>query len=134
MANQLQLTVVTPERKVLEMACDQVELPGELGYFGVLPGHTPLISLLRIGELAYRIGKIEHYLAISAGFAEVAGDIVTVLVDGAEKPAEIDLASAERQKAEAEEQMKTASPDNIGVIAARVDLATARVRVATRGS
>jgi F-type H+-transporting ATPase subunit epsilon len=132
MAEALTLSIVTPERTVVETSCDGVELPGEQGYFGVLPGHTPLIALLRIGEVSYRIGKIDHYLAVSSGFAEIGDNIVTVLVDTAEKPSEIDLAEAERDRGEAETEMKTASPDHMSVLAGRVDLATARIRVASR--
>jgi F-type H+-transporting ATPase subunit epsilon len=132
MTQELKLAVVTPERTVVETTCDGVELPGEQGYFGVLPGHTPLIALLRIGEMSYRIGKIDHYLAVSSGFAEVGAEVVTVLVDTAETPSEIDLAAAERDKGEAEDQMRTASADHMSILAGRVDLATARIRVATR--
>ena len=64
---RLRLVLVTYEKKVLEVECDEVTLPGQLGYFGVLPGHVPMIALLKVGELMYRIGKIEHFLCVDGG-------------------------------------------------------------------
>ena len=81
----LKLVVVTPEKKVVDTDTDQVEVPGELGYLGILPGHAPLISLLKTGVLTYRAAGGEKALAISTGFVEVAGDAVSVLADVAEE-------------------------------------------------
>ena len=126
----LKLVVVTPEKKVVDTDVDQVELPGELGYLGILPGHAPLISLLTMGVLTYKAGGAEESLAISTGFLEVAGDAVSVLADLAEGPGEVDVAAAEKDRAEAEEQLKTASRETLDAIRARVDLAQARLAVA----
>ena len=71
-ARKLKLIVVTPERQVVDSDADEVQLPGELGYLGVLPGHTPLVTLLKTGILSYRDGGSAHAMAISSGFAEVA--------------------------------------------------------------
>ncbi len=126
----LKLVVVTPERRVVETDTDQVELPGQLGYLGILPGHAPLISILTTGVLSYRTGRTEKSLAISAGFVEVANDAVSVLADLAEEPGEIDVAAAEKDRSRAEEELKTASRETLDEIRARVELAQARMAVA----
>ena len=61
-----------------------MEIPGAEGYFGVLPGHTPLLATLQVGELWYRQGQDKHYLVIAFGFAEVQPDRVTILAQIAE--------------------------------------------------
>jgi F-type H+-transporting ATPase subunit epsilon len=132
MPDRLRFQLVTPERKVLDVECDEVQLPGTEGYFGVLPGHTPLIALLKIGEGSCRIGKKETYAAIGAGFAEVSGDVVTVLTDFADLPSEIDVDAAERAQAEAQEEMKTVGPESFDVIHAKLETAVTRVQVAAR--
>ena len=128
----LRLRLVTPERKVLDVECDEVELPGELGYFGVLPGHTPLVAMLKIGQASYRIARKESFIVIGGGFAEVSNDVVTVLCDFADLPQEIDLPAAQREQAQAEEQMKTVGPETFQVINAKLETAMARVQVASR--
>ncbi|HEY1435836.1 MAG TPA: ATP synthase F1 subunit epsilon [Thermoanaerobaculia bacterium] len=127
----LQLLVVTPERRVLETEADEVELPGALGYLGILPGHARLITLLGTGVLTYRKAGSGASYAVSAGFAEVSDDRVSVLADSAEGAAQIDAASAERERAKAEEEMKTASVDTLDGIRARFQLAEARLTVAS---
>jgi F-type H+-transporting ATPase subunit epsilon len=126
----LKLIVVTPERKLVETEADQVELPGELGYLGILPGHAPLISLLKTGVLKYVERGSEKRLALSAGFVEVSNDAVTVLADLAEEPSEIDAAKAEKDRAQAEEELKTASRETLEEIRTRLELAQARLAVA----
>ena len=126
----LKLIVVTPEKKVVDTEVDYVELPGQLGYLGILPGHAPLISLLTTGVLTYRNARGEKSLAISSGFVEVANDAVSVLADLAEEPAEIDVAAAEKDRASAEEELKTASRETLDEIRSRLELAQARLTVA----
>ena len=128
----LKLVVVTPEKMVVDAEADQVELPGQLGYLGILPGHAPLISLLTTGVLTYRSGGSEKSLAISAGFVEVAGDAVSVLADLAEEPGQIDVAAAEKDRAAAEEELKTASRETLEEIRTRLGLAQARLAVARK--
>ena len=130
----LQLVVVTPESKVVETEADEVQLPGSEGYLGILPGHTPLITLLKTGVLSYRGGGRSGALAVSAGFAEIVDDRVSVLADLAEDAGHIDAAGAERERAKAEEEMKTAGVDTLDEIRGRFELATARLEVARRPS
>src|SRR5688572_33208902 len=102
---KLTLEIVTPDRALVNEQVDEVQLPGSEGYFGVLPGHTPLLASLQVGELWYRIGQEKHYLAISFGFVEVLPDRVTVLAQVAERAHEIDVARAEAAKKRAEERV-----------------------------
>ena len=130
----LQLVVVTPERKVVETQADEVQLPGAEGYLGILPGHTPLITLLKTGVLSYKGGGRSGAFAISSGFAEIAEDRVSVLADSAQAAGEIDAAAAERDRAKAEEEMKSAGVDTLDEIRSRFELATARLAVSRRPS
>jgi len=102
----LQLNIVSADRALVDERVDEVEIPGADGYFGVLPGHTPLLALLGLGELWYRQGSEKHFLLIAFGFAEVQPDRVTILAQVAEKPDEIDVSRAEAAKRRAEERLK----------------------------
>src|SRR5713101_4141637 len=123
----LKLIVVTPERKAVETEAEQVQMPGALGYLGILPGHAPLITQLATGVLSYRSGGAEKRLAVSAGFAEVANDTVTVLADLAEEPSQIDAAAAQKDRARAEADLQAATPETLEEIRTRVALAEARL-------
>ena len=101
----LQLHIVSAERSLVNETVDEVEIPGADGYFGVLPGHAPLLALLGAGELWYRRGTAKGFLSIAFGFAEVQPDRVTILAQVAEKADEIDVARAEAAKKRAEERL-----------------------------
>jgi F-type H+-transporting ATPase subunit epsilon len=103
--NQLHLQIVSAEKSLVNETVDEVEIPGADGYFGVLPGHTPLLALLGAGEMWYRRGTTTHHLVIALGFAEVQPDAVTILAQVAEKADEIDIARAEAAKRRAEERL-----------------------------
>ena len=94
---RLQLQIVSADRLLVNETVDEVEIPGTEGYFGVLPGHTPLLATLHVGELWYRQGQDKHYLMIAFGFAEVQPDRVTILAQVAERADEIDVARARRR-------------------------------------
>ena len=129
----LQLQVVSADRSLVNETVDEVEIPGSDGYFGVLPGHTPLLAVLQVGELWYRQGQEKHYLAIAFGFAEVLPDRVTILAQIAEKAEEIDLARADAAKKRAEERVSNQTVD-MDAERARISLMKAliRLQVATR--
>jgi F-type H+-transporting ATPase subunit epsilon len=101
----LTLQIVSADRLLVQAVVDEVEIPGADGYIGVLPGHTPLLTMLHVGELWYRHGQDKSYLAIAFGFAEVQADRVTILAEIAEKAEEIDVARAEAAKRRVEEQL-----------------------------
>ena len=124
---KLLLEIVTPDRSLVREEVDEVELPGSEGYFGVLPGHTPLLSMLMVGELWYRIGQVKRYLAVAGGFVEVLPDRVTVLAQVGERAEDIDLARAEAAKRRAEERL--ANPMDVDLERARFSLAKALVRI-----
>jgi F-type H+-transporting ATPase subunit epsilon len=101
----IQLRIVSADRSLVDEQVDEVEIPGSDGYFGVLPGHTPLLALLGAGELWYRQGQEKRYLSIAFGFAEVQPEQVTILAEVAERPDEIDVARAEAARRRAEERL-----------------------------
>jgi F-type H+-transporting ATPase subunit epsilon len=107
----LQLQIVSADRLLVNEQVDEVEIPGAEGYFGVLPGHTPLLAALHVGELWYRQGREVHYLHVAFGFAEVGPDRVTILAQIAERADEIDVARAEAAKRRAEGRMGGPAPD-----------------------
>jgi F-type H+-transporting ATPase subunit epsilon len=104
---KLRLEVVTPEGLLLRDDVDEVIAPGVAGYFGVLPGHTPFLSLLGVGELSYRQGTVTHRLTCFGGYCEVLPDRVNVLAEFGERAEDIDVARAEHALANAAERMKT---------------------------
>src|SRR5262245_12060916 len=101
----IRLEFVTPDRMIVHDDVDEVVLPGEEGDFGVLPGHAPLLALLRIGTMWYRKGADKSFAFIAGGFAEVTGDRVSALAQIAERAEDIDLARAEAAKHRAEQTM-----------------------------
>ena len=129
----LQLHIVSADRSLVNETVDEVEIPGADGYFGVLPGHTPLLALLGAGELWYRRGTEKIYLSIAFGFAEVQPDRVTILAQIAEKAEEIDVARAEAAKKRAEERLAHAAVD-MDFERARIAMLKAliRLQVSTR--
>ena len=125
---KLQLQIVSADRSLVNETVDEVEIPAADGYFGVLPGHTPLLAVLGAGELWYRQGQEKHYLAIAFGFAEVQAERVTILAQIAEKADEIDVARAEAAKKRAEERLAAALVD-MDFERARIALLKALIRV-----
>src|SRR5436189_6285797 len=107
----LTLQIVSADRLLVQEEVDEVEIPGADGYFGVLPGHTPLLALMQVGELWYRQGQEKHYLLVAFGFAEVLPDRVTILAQTAEKADEIDVARAQTALKRAEGRIAPATVD-----------------------
>jgi F-type H+-transporting ATPase subunit epsilon len=101
----LQLQIVSADKSLVNETVDEVEIPGADGYFGVLPGHTPLLAALGAGEMWYRRGTEVRHLVIAFGFAEVQPESVTILAQIAESADEIDVARAEAAKRRAEERL-----------------------------
>jgi F-type H+-transporting ATPase subunit epsilon len=105
MADKIHLEIVTPEKLALREQVDEVTLPGLSGELGILPHHTPLVSRLKTGILAYRQGGERREIHVSGGFAEVLPDRVSVLSDIAERPEEIDIERARQAKERAERRL-----------------------------
>lgn len=101
---KLTLSIVTPDHSYAHEV-DEVSLPGSEGDLGVLPGHTPLFTALRTGQMWYRVAATKHHLVVSIGFAEVLPDRVTILAQVAEKAEDLDTARAEAGMTRAEEML-----------------------------
>src|SRR5881396_4233777 len=102
----IHLEVVTPERRLVSEVVDEVILPGTEGSLGVLPGHTPLLTTLGIGELTYSRGGARRFVAIAWGFAEVLPDRVSVLAEIAERAEGIDRERAARARDRAVKRLR----------------------------
>jgi len=132
MAEKLVVDLVTPYRKVLSVEVDEITATGALGEFGVLPGHAPFLTSLKIGELSYKKDGALHHLALNWGYFEVENDKVTVLVETAEAADEIDLERAKAAMSRAETELKSITPEdkNFRVYEAALERAVVRVQVA----
>lgn len=136
MAEKLKVELVTPYKKVLSEEVDEITANGALGEFGVLPGHAPFLTSLKIGELTYKQDGALHHLAVNWGYFEVENDKVTVLVETAEKADEIDLerAKAALGRAEAELKSVTSEDKDFRVYEAALERALIRVQVAGKAA
>ncbi len=132
MAEKLKLEMVTPYKQVLSEEVDELTLPGLVGELGILPGHTPLLTTLRVGEMSYKRGGQQFHVAVNWGYVEIDEDAVTVLVDTAEKSDDIDLARAKAALGRAEEALKTMSQEDksYAVMEAALQRALIRIQVA----
>ena len=133
MADRITLEIATPTRLVVAETVDEIVIPGSQGYFGVLPGHAAFLTTLGVGELMYRMGRDEHYLAVAGGFAEVRNDKVIVLADTAERPEEIDRTRAERARERAERRLAGRVEEEVDYQRALAALARALARLLTAG-
>ena len=132
MADTLKLEMVTPYKRVLSVEVDELTAPGFVGELGLLPGHTPLLTTLKVGQLTYKSGGSVTHVAVNWGYLEIEDDTVTVLVDTAEKEDEIDLARAKAALGRAEEALNTLSHDDkkYKIMEAALQRALVRIQVA----
>jgi F-type H+-transporting ATPase subunit epsilon len=128
---KINLTIVTRERKIVDVQVDEVILPGWDGELGILPGHTPLLALLKIGELRYRSGATWSRMVISWGFAEVLPERVIVLAERGVLPAEIDRAAAEAERVAAEKELAYLSSHDpeFAIVEARLEESVAMINL-----
>jgi len=134
--DKLHLEVVTPARVVLEKDVDSVVAPGSEGEFGVLPGHVSFLSGIVPGELRYTAGSEKEVLSVTAGFAEVFKNKVSILVDAAERAPEIDAERAKKAMERAKERLsRDRSDKEIDFARAEAALrrAVARLKVVQKG-
>ena len=129
MADQLQLEVVTPERRVLAESVNAVTVPGRNGELGILPGHAALISELQTGVLSYTEDGSTFQLLVSGGFVEVNDDRVSVLAEVAERPDEMDAARARASRDQLEKQMSSWSGSEEDFEKARTEFERSTVRL-----
>lgn len=112
MSGTLQLEIVTPERVLLSQKVDEVVAPGYFGEFGVLPEHTPFITIMEIGLVRFRMGDEEKEVVVSGGFVEVLDNKVVILARTAEYGHEIDLERAQNARERAEGKLQDLSLDD----------------------
>jgi len=132
MAERLILEVVTPYGPVFSDEVDEVVAPGEDGEFGVLPGHVPFITTLKIGILTYKKNGTVGYMFVNTGYAEVKDDKVLILCDSAEKAEDIDIERAREALRRAEERLKTKDRIDLARAQAAFQRANTRIEVAKK--
>jgi F-type H+-transporting ATPase subunit epsilon len=135
MAEKLKLEMVTPYKRILSEDVDELSAPGSLGDLGILPGHTPLLTTLKVGELTYKKDGETVHVAVNWGYVEVEEDTVTVLVETAELADQIDLERAKAAFDRAEEALKTLSSEekDFKIMEAALERAVIRIQVAGKG-
>ncbi len=106
--SHLRLEFVSPERAIVHDEVDEIQLPGDEGFLGILPGHTPMLVGLKVGPMWYRKGAEKYFGFVGFGFAEVLPDRVTILARIAEKADDIDHERAEAARRRAEEELTVA--------------------------
>ncbi len=124
----LTLELVTPDRAVVRESVDEIQIPGSEGYLGVLPGHTPLLTSLQVGELWFRQGSEKSYAAVAFGFAEILPDRVTILAQIAEHAEDIDVDRAQEAERRARERL-TKSVAEVDFERARISLMKSLIRL-----
>lgn len=132
MAEKMKLEIVTPYKKVVDTEIDEVTASGKLGEFTVLPGHTPFLTSLQIGELVYKNNGVAEHMALNWGYFEICDDKIVVLVETAEMAEEIDVDRAKAALDRAEEKLKVLTSDEkqFKVYEAALERAVIRVQVA----
>jgi F-type H+-transporting ATPase subunit epsilon len=129
----INLEIVTPEKKVLSEAVDQVTIPTANGEVGILQNHAPLISSLQSGVLSYTRGGATERMVIAGGFVEVSQNNVSILADVAETAGEINVENARRELAAAEKELSSwkGSIDEAQAERERVETAQARLQLSS---
>lgn len=128
--SQLKLEIVTPERAIYSGNADEVTLPGAVGELGVLPGHLPLVTLLKPGEVSASGGGTSRHFAVGSGFAQVLPDRVTVLVSACQGAADIDIENARASLKDLESRMtKDDFKSDAELAQAAEELARVRARI-----
>ena len=122
------LELVTPDRAIVRETVDEIQIPGSEGYLGVLPGHTPLLTALQVGELWFRQGDEKYYVSVAFGFAEILPDRVTILAQIAERAEDIDVARAKEAERRACQRLESTTVD-IDFEHARIDLMKSLIRL-----
>ncbi len=128
---QFRLTVVTRERKIVDTDAVEVVLPAYDGEIGVLPGHTPLLALLKVGVMRYRTNGTQQSLVLSWGFAEILPERVIVMAETARLPQEIDAAAADAERIKLERELADLSSHDpqFAIVEGRLEESVAMINV-----
>ena len=133
MTDSILLEVLTPERRVFSAQVSEAQFPtAEMGYYGVLPGHTPLVTALGSGLIYYTEGGQKHWLTVFGGFAEVGPDHITVLARISETVDMIDADRAESARVRALKLIKDAETED-DLDRAQVALSASLIRLQAAG-
>lgn len=132
MENKIRLDVVTPYGLVLSEDVDEITATGTEGEFGVLPGHVPFITTLRIGMLILKSDSNISYVFVNSGYAEVSSGMVVVLADSAERAEDIDVERAIAARKRAEERLAQAEKYDFVRATAALERATIRTQIAEK--
>ncbi len=124
---KLLLEIVTPQGLVFSEEVDEVTASGSEGEFGILPGHVPFVTTLKVGILSSKSGSTVKHFFVNWGYAEAGADKVLILADSAEISEEIDLDRAKAAMIRAEERLKKAA--DIDFLRAEAALERAVIRI-----
>lgn len=97
----LKIQIIAPDKIVWDADAEEVILPSSTGQLGILTGHIPLLTALDIGVMRVKINKEWQPIILFGGFAEIEGNQLTILVNGAETISEVDLDEAQKNLEEA---------------------------------
>ena len=125
----LKLEIVSPDRLVVAEEVEELQIPGKAGYIGVLPGHTPLVTELDIGEMSYKKEGQSQYVSIVFGYCEISSDRINILAEKAEKAEEIDFSRAAEFHHRAEERLSNLQATDIDFDRAASSLKRAKTRM-----
>jgi len=126
--SHLMLELVTPDRAIVRETVNEVQIPGSEGYLGILPGHTPLLTTLQVGELWFRQGDEKYYVSVAFGFAEILPDRVTILAQIAERAEDIDVSRAREAERRSRQRLES-SPGSMDFERARISLMKSLIRL-----
>lgn len=130
MAGNIKLEVVTPEKSVVSEEAQIVIAPGSLGEFGVLTGHTPFLTTLKLGIIRYKDAQgVERYVFVSGGFAEALPNKVTVLAQAAERRRDINIERAKSAYERAKSRLEAKPKEDVDFIRAKAALDRAMYRL-----
>lgn len=132
MADTLKLDIVTPYGLAYSGEVTEIAAPGSEGEFGVLPGHTSLITTLKTGMLTAKSGREIFYFFVSGGYAEVIANKVTILADSAERAESIDIERAKAAMKRAEELLRQSDKVDFARATAALERATTRIQAAEK--
>lgn len=133
MAENIKLEIVTPDKLVVDDDAQIVMAPGTDGEFGILKGHTPFLTSLKVGTVKYKetSGK-ERLIFVSGGFAEALPDKVTILAESAERRRDIDQQRAKQAMERAEKRLSS-NDESIDYVRAKAALTRAMHRLRITG-
>ena len=130
--DSLKLEIVTPHGLVFSGDADEVTVAGTEGEFGVLPGHAPLMAMLKIGILVAKTGGKQQYFFVNSGYAEAGPDKVLIMADSAERAEDISLERALAARQRAEERLKKQENVDFARAESALERATSRIQIAER--